>query len=195
MMRRPLPPEQRERVRQGVMKELTRLVDARRIAWEVDDHARPPDARNPSGQHPVRSMRSALQAECLGDPGCVALDHGPGRLRRDVVRREPGSPGRQDQVAAELVRAADQRDLDLITLIGHQLARDELGAERLGECREALAAFVLRIAGGSGAGDRDDCRPQLSASSRVQRPLRPPSFSTSSIDSIATPRSSPLTMS
>ena len=40
------------------------------------------------------------RAHRLGDPGRLALDHRAGRLGGDVVGREAGAAGRQDEVAA-----------------------------------------------------------------------------------------------
>ena len=70
-----------------------------------------------------------LGAHRLGQPRHLALDHRERRLRRDVVRREAGATGREDQLDAGRDLPAQPR-LDRGGIVGDDVLRDHLGARR-----------------------------------------------------------------
>ena len=95
--------QQAQGVRERRGDGLPRLGDRLRAAGEVDDQGRAAHGGDVAAQHPVRGVLAGGEAHGLGDPRCIAIGDVAGRLRGDVVGREAGAPGRQQQVATELV--------------------------------------------------------------------------------------------
>ena len=71
-------------------------------------------------------------------PGRLAGDDGPGRLGRDVVERQAGAAGGEDEGHA-LVDVVVQAVLDEGEVVGHDLHGHDLGARVLGEVGEQRA--------------------------------------------------------
>ena len=67
----------------------------------------------------------------LGQPGCVAFDHGPCALRRLVAGREPGSARRHDHTG-EAVAQLGQRAGDRPVVAARKIRLADLGGRRCG---------------------------------------------------------------
>ena len=102
-------------------------------------------------------MLERLGSQRLGDAGRLALDHRTRRLGRDVVGREAGAAGREDERDA-LADVAAQRRLDPPLVVADDVARDDLAAGLGRELREQVARDVVALSARERRGDRQDGR-------------------------------------
>ena len=132
--------------RQHGLQHAEALVDGLRRAGEVDDRACAPTMPlTPRLSTAIGVCCSADGAHRLRDPGRLALDHRARRLRRDVVGRQAGPAGGEDEVAA-LVGVVEQPVLDQREVVRDDLHRDNFAARRLGPRGQQRARLVLRRA-------------------------------------------------
>ena len=116
------PGERLEGVIEHRLDRLERFQRALRAAGQVDDERTVADADDAARQVGHRRDRSPGRAHRLGQPGDLVVDHGGGRLRGDVARRQAGATGRHDQ--RMVARAVDQGTLDRGPVVGHDPALD-----------------------------------------------------------------------
>src|SRR5919204_1750212 len=139
------------------------------------------------------SARWYCSPHLLGQPGDFVVDPRHRRLRSDVSRPEPGSPGCHDQVIAVAGSAQEGVD-DALPVVGKHLVGGDVEALALEDAGHRRSAGVLHLAGEATVGDRDDHRPAY-VPVRRQSPLFPPVFESRRTFSRYTPFSTPLTMS
>src|SRR5262245_37172855 len=193
-----LAAQEPDRVRDRVADRLTGLADAFRAAGKVDDQGAAARSGDAPREHPVLRVLTGRCAQGLGDAGRLAVDHRPRGLGRDVVGCETRASRGEDELAALAVRVVPERPLDLALIVGHDFAGDDVRAEPFGEACKRRTARIFLVTLAPGSADRDDCdahRPGGHSYVSLLQSLLPPDFASSTTSSIATPRSTPLTMS
>ncbi len=151
--------------------------------------ARVPETPRESAPWGVWRRASARSASSM--PGAQALERGTRRLRRHVARREAGAAGREHDVGHVLVAQLREADGDLVALVGQHAAPHDLVAGGSGALREHLARAILARTVVHAVGDREHGDPH----GRTQCPDLPPSFSSSTTDSMRPVASIPFVMS
>src|SRR5512132_3714996 len=89
--------EQLERMTERGLDQLEPVAAAAGRARQVDDQRLTANARDPAPEQPVRRLAHGVGAQRLGDAGYGAVEHGLGRLRGEVARRDAGAAGRQHE--------------------------------------------------------------------------------------------------
>src|SRR3954471_22861287 len=182
-----------EQVREHWTEDREPVTHRARGPGQVDDEGalgEPGQApREDRGRHAVRRT---VGADRLCDAGDLAGDHRPGGLRREVVRREPGAPGGDDDgIATEHRRPQDLFDRDAVRDHVRPVHLEAQGTETL---RKQRPAPVDARGAGNCRRDRDGQRAP-SRHERCQSADVPPVLLSTWIRAITAAGSTALTMS
>ena len=151
--------------------------------------ARMPETERESMPCGVCRRASARSASSM--PGLSRSSVARAASGRDVARGEAGAARREHDVGRVLVAQPRQAGGDLVALVGQDAAPDDLVAGGQRALGEHLARAILARAVMHAVGDREHGDPH----GRTQWPDLPPSFSSSTTDSICPVASMPFVMS
>src|SRR5439155_6327220 len=143
-MRGRLAREQCERVRERWLQDVESVPATAGRSGQVHDQRLPPHAGHAATEQAVRRLPDGVGAQRLGDTGRRPLDHGLGRLGREVAWRHPGPAGREHEPRA--ARKLPDRGGDPGPVVGDNPVRD-IETLRFEQRHEQLAALVLTLAG------------------------------------------------
>lgn len=117
-------------------------------AREIHDKSGATDAGDSPREHAPRKTLSARGPNGFGHAGGFPFQYCPGRLRSDVTRGKPSSPGREDNVGNTVIRPACERPYDQVGFVGHQFSHSQIEAGFANPVDDEVAGFILSLTRG-----------------------------------------------